>query len=103
MDLELKATEKKYIQFIIKDADGNLYNLSGCSATIQIQKYGESTVSLTKSLSISDPTNGVCQMYYDGDLNPGDYRAEIEITTAAGLKYITPIFTIRVLEDIPID
>jgi len=100
-DLRLKKSEKKYIQFIIKDEDDNRLDLTGCEATLQIQKYGESTLRVNSSLNITDATEGECRYYYQGNLPVGYYKGEIEVTTEAGLTLITKTFTLEVIADLP--
>ena len=100
-DLRLKKSEKKYLEFIIKDADGYRLDLTGCVATIQIQKYGESTLRINSAMEITDATEGECRYLYQGQLPTGEYKGEIEITTGAGVKYITPTFTLEIVSDLP--
>ena len=100
-DIELKTNENKYIEFIIKDSDNDRFNLTDMVATIQIQKYGESTLSVNTGCNITDATNGELRYLYDGALPVGDYKGEIELTTDGGLKYITPSFDIEVVSGLP--
>ena len=94
-DLEIKAGQTIYLEFIIKDADGNYFNLTGASATLQVKKYGESTLRIDGSCEVHEPLLGKCRYLYQDDLPPGDYQAELEIVDNSGFKFITPTFTIR--------
>ena len=100
-DIELKSNEKKYIEFIIKDSDLERFNLTSIDATIQIQKYGESTLVITNTCEVTSAVDGECRWLYGGTLSTGDYKAEIELTTTGGLKYITPSFDIEVVSGLP--
>ena len=100
-DFQLKNNEYKYLEFTIKDSDKELFNLTDMVATIQIQKYGETSLSVSTACQITDATNGECRYLYDGALSVGDYKGEIELTTLGGLKYITPSFDIEIVSGLP--
>ena len=100
-DLEIITGQTIYLEFTIKDSDGNYFDLTGASATLQVKKYGESTLRINGSCEIHDPTNGKCRYLYQDDLPTGDYQGELEIVDNAGLKYITPTFSIKVIADLP--
>ena len=99
-DLTLKDSEVKYLEFTIKDTEGNKVDLTGYSATLQVQKYGSSTLDINSACEITDATNGKVRYLYNQDLSPGNYRAEIEIYDGSSTLYITKTFTIKVIGDI---
>jgi len=99
-DIELKTNESKYIEFIIKDSDNERFNLTDMVATIQIQKYGETTLIVNTACTITDATNGELKYLYEGNLSVGDYKGEIELTTGS-LRYITPSFDVEVIASLP--
>jgi hypothetical protein len=100
-DLELKANESKYLTFTIKDANDEVFDLTDTLSTIQLQKYGQSTLIVNEGCAIVSAINGTCKWLYRGALNAGMYRAEIEITFSGGLKYITPTFDIEIIASLP--
>jgi len=96
----LKTNEKKYLEFTIKDYEGDLLDLTTFSATIQIQKYGDTTLSVNTACSITTPIDGLCRYLYDGSLTVGMYKAEVEVSNES-IRYITPTFDINVIAGIP--
>jgi hypothetical protein len=98
----VKNNENKYLTFTVKDEDNEYFNLTGFVATIQIQKYGESSLNVSSSCNVNIPLDGKCRYLYDGTLSVGNYKAEIEFTyVSSGLKYITPTFDIDVVSNLP--
>jgi len=98
-DLVLKSSEHKYLEFTIKDADLNYVDLNGCDVTLQVQKYGSSSLSINAPCEIVDPDHGKVRYLYEGELSPGYYKAEIEISNS-NTKLITKTFIIKVEEEI---
>ena len=60
-DIELKNNEEKYIEFIIEDYNGERFDLSSINATIQLKKYGDTTLSVDTACLVTNPTNGICK------------------------------------------
>ena len=81
MKIELKTNENKYLEFTIKDNDGEYFNLTDYVATMQIQKYGESTLSVNSGCSISNAADGKVMYLYNSTLTAGEYSGEIELTS----------------------
>ncbi len=100
MTITIKNNEKKYLEFTIRDSDDNIMDLTNCDATIQLQKYGESSLSVSTSCTITDATGGICKYLYNGSLTTGMYKAEIEIINGDTI-YITPTFDIDVVTSLP--
>jgi len=100
VSFQLKDSEVKYLEFTIKDADGNYFDLTGSTIRFQVMKYGESTLRLNGACEITDATNGKCRYLYSGNLPVGSYKAELEISKG-GLKYISPNITLEVISDLP--
>jgi len=95
-DLTLKDSEQKYLEFTRKDDNGNYIDLSGCSVTLQVQKYGESSLAISSPCEVISPSDGKVRYLYEGELTPGHYRAELEVYDGSNILYITKTFTIKV-------
>jgi hypothetical protein len=100
-DLTIKQNENKFIEFTIRDNDGNPFTLTSMVATIQVQKYGQSTLILSAACEITSAANGELRWNYNSALSVGEYKAEIEVTTDAALVYITPSFDVDIIASLP--
>ena len=96
----IKTTENKYLEFVIRDDDGDIFSLSGMNATINIQRHGTATLATSNSCEVTNATAGECRYLYDGSLSAGDYKAEIVITNGT-YTYITPDIEIEIVATLP--
>jgi len=81
--LTLVRGDKEYfLEFEVRDADGEIVNLTGCSVQYRLQKYGESTLTLDKAGNVLAGTLGLCQILIATELvnKSGEYYSELEIT-----------------------
>jgi len=97
----LKASEKKFLEFIILDYLGERLPITGATIHFQVQKYGESTLRLDATAELINPSQGECRYYYSGALPVGEYKGELEIEYSSLLRPKTETFYIKVIPDLP--
>lgn len=100
-EIVVKTNEKKYIEFVIRDEDMTYPDLTGVVATIDLQKYGTSTLSVSEECDTTYASESKCRWLYNGSLDPGLYKAEVELTFPSGHKLISETFLIRIEKDLP--
>lgn len=93
-----------YLEFEVRDADGDLVDLTGCSIGFKMQKYGETSLTLNKSGQVIAPGSlGVCQILIEDELTnvSGEFIAELEIRWPSGKILTAPDIYVKILSDLP--
>jgi len=103
--LTLVRNDKNYfIELEVKEASGDAVDLSGSTVLFQLQKYGESTLTMSKTGTVLSPGSlGLCQIYIASELinKSGEFIAELEITWPSGKVLTAPEISVKVLKDLP--
>lgn len=102
--LTLVRGDKTYfLEFEVRDADGEIVDLSYCGIDFKMQKYGEATLTLDKSGSIVNGTLGICQILIAEELvnKAGEFYAELQITWPTGKILTAPNIYVKILKDLP--
>jgi len=68
-----------------------------------MQKYDESTLTLSKAGSVVSGSLGICEVYIAEELvsRDGEYFAELEIRWTTGKVLTAPSISVKVLKDLP--
>lgn len=102
--LTLVRGDRNYLlEFEVRDADGEIVDLSGCSLGFKMQKYGESTLTLDKAGTVVNGTLGLCQILISDELmeKSGEYYAELEIRWPDAKILTAPDIFVKILRDLP--
>lgn len=100
----VRGDSNYYLEFEVRDGDGEIVDLSGSSVIFKMQKYGESTLTLSKAGNVVSGTLGLCQVYIETELQnkSGEFHAELQITWPASSKILTaPGINVKILQDLP--
>ena len=101
----VRGDQNYLLEFEVKDADGEIVDITGCSLGFKMQKYGESTLTLDKAGSIITGTLGLCQVLIEDELidKSGEFYAELEIRwSGLNPKILTcPDIYVKILKDLP--
>lgn len=99
----VRGDQKYFLEFEIRDADSQIVDITGSSITLKLQKYGESTLTLSKVGSILDGPAGLCQVHIATELvnKWGEYSAELEIRWPTGKILTAPEIYVKILKDLP--
>ena len=91
------------LEFQVKDVDGGVVDISGCSIGFKLQKYNESTLTLSKAGSVTTGTLGLCQVLIGTELvgKSGEYFAELEVRWPGGKILSVPQIYVKILKDLP--
>jgi len=65
----------------------------------KFKKYGSSTLSINSECEVTDPEHGKARYLYEGNLPPGYYKGELEIS-GGSIHSITKTFIIKVVKEI---
>lgn len=79
------------LNFTLQDNDGAAINLTGCTVTIKVQKFGSDAVKFTGTLTIDSAAAGTCHYTVattDFD-EEGRYKAEIQIVYPAAAEELS--------------
>ncbi|MFM7009124.1 MAG: hypothetical protein ACKO0Z_07280 [Betaproteobacteria bacterium] len=94
-------------KWIIEDENGNLRDLTGCSAVLTVNRLKNPPSSATQVFQIvatvTAPTTGVVQFYptsIEADQAPGKYYYDVQLTDADGLVSTIEKGVYRFLQDI---
>jgi len=92
-----------FLEFEVRDADGEIVDLSGCSIGFKMQRYGDSTLTLDKAGQIADGPNGICQIMIETELTNkfGEFYAELEIRWPGGKILTAPNIYCKILRQLP--
>jgi len=104
--LELVRGDRNYyLEFEVKNSDGSIIDITGCTVSFKMQKYGESTLTLDKEGSVPDGcgTLGLCQVFIQEELvnKSGEYSCELQISWSYGRVLTSPMITAKILKDLP--
>jgi len=101
----VRGDQNYFLEFEVKDADGEIVDITGCSIGFKLQKYGQCTLTLDKAGSVVDGTLGLCQVFIATELTNtmGEFYAELEIRWYGGdPKILTaPDIYVKILKDLP--
>jgi len=91
------------LEFEIRDADGEIVNITNCTPRFKMQRYGESTLTLDKEGFIVNGTLGLCQVLIEDELlnKSGEFYAEVQITWTSGKVLTAPNINVKILKDLP--
>jgi hypothetical protein len=74
------------LQVTLKDGNGDVVNLTGCSVRFHMRKIGATSTKVDDAATISDPTGGI--VYYNWSASDtdtvGSFEAEFEVTFIGG-------------------
>lgn len=82
---------------------GDVVDLTGATVYLHIRAKGAPTVALTKTASVTNPTDGVFAVVWvegDLDLAAGAYDAEIEVVTDTYRETVYDLLAIQIRDDI---
>ena len=102
--LTLVRGDVNYIlEFEVRDADGDIVDITGCSIGFKMQKYGLSTLGLDKPGYVVTGASGICQVLIASELQNvnGEYHAELEIRWQSGKILTAPNIYVKILKDLP--
>lgn len=107
-DNELIRGDSRTIKVTFKDADGALYDLTGATAYLTINRNGKPTSDTTAALQktetdIENPTSGIVSFKLsptDTNLTPGNYWFDVQLVDAEGNKLSRKREELTVIPDI---
>lgn len=91
------------IEVTLTRESGDVVNLTGATVYLHIRAKGATSVTLTKTATVTNPTGGVFVVSWDdGDLNlsAGAYDAEIEVVTDTYRETVYDLLQIQIRDDI---
>lgn len=99
----MRGDANYYIEFEVRDQEGDIVDVTGCSIGFKMQRYGESTLTISKQGSVLNGTLGLCQVLIASELanKAGEFFAELEIRWQSNKKLTAPNIYIKVLKDLP--
>lgn len=99
----VRGDRNYYLEFEVRDADGEIVDLSGCSIGFKMQRYNQSTLTIDKAGSVLNGTLGLCQVLIQEELvnKWGEYHAELEIRWPSGKILTAPDIYVKILKDLP--
>jgi len=105
-DIKLVRGDTNYnIEFIIKDAEGSVIDLTNATVVLKMQSYqgGDLVVNLTGEIPMETQTSGVCKFVITDQFQDltGEFQAEIQITYSGGKVITAPNISIKVIPDLP--
>lgn len=91
------------LNFTIKDAEGDIVDLTDASPVLKVQKYNSSSLAFSVNGSVISESDGTCEFIITDEVESiyGDYVAEIEINWSSGKKLTTEQFSFKILKDLP--
>ena len=99
--IEIPKGDKGYnVNFTVKDAGGNAYDLAGYTVTLKVWKPGSPASPVVSGVcAVDDAAAGKCHYtVQEGDFDEvGQYYAELEMTQA-GIVESTRTYTLSVVE-----
>lgn len=107
---QFKRGDTFSLVFEIKTNDGGVVNLDEYTARLQLKPSNKNNIVLTALSENNELTimGDAGFVYLDVDYNktehitPGLYRADLELTSAEGIRTSTETFMIRIVEDITV-
>lgn len=92
-----------FIEFEVRDADGEIVDLTDTSVRFKMQRYGESTLTFNKEGTILSGTLGLCQILIEDEFQTisGEFNAELEISWIEGKVLTAPDIYVKILKDLP--
>lgn len=99
----VRGDSNYFLEFEVRDADGEIVNLTSCSVIFKMQRYGESTLTLNKSGNVVNGTLGIAQVFIQEELanKSGEFHCELEIHWSNGKILTAPEIYCKVLKDLP--
>lgn len=99
----VRGDRNYYLEFEVRDAEGEIVDITGCSIGFKMQKYSSSSLTLNKTGEILNGTLGLCQVLIANELinESGDFYAELEIRWPTGKILTAPEIYIKILKDLP--
>lgn len=107
-DNELIRGDSRTIKVTFKDADGALYDLTGATAYLTINRNGKPTSDLSAAVQITEtnienPASGIVTFRLtptDTDLTPGTYWFDVQLVDAENNKLSRKREELTVIPDI---
>jgi len=101
----VRSDQNYYLEFEIRDSDGEIVNIEGCSVRFKMQRYGENVLTLDKEGKIVNGSLGLCQVLIENELASlsGEFHAEVQITWLSGKVLTVPSINVKILKDLPRD
>lgn len=98
----VRGNQNYYLEFEVRDADGEIVDLTGTSIGFKMQKYGESTLTIDKAGSVISGTLGLCQVLVATELvnKSGEFIAELIIQWDSKILS-APDINVKVLKSLP--
>lgn len=92
-----------YLEFEVRDSEGEIVDITGCSIGFKMQKYGESNLTINKAGGVTVGTLGLCQVLIEDEIigKSGEFYAELEIRWSSGKILTAPDIYVKVLKDLP--
>lgn len=92
-----------FIEFTVKDSEGNLVSLENAVVRFKSQIYNSSSLQWNILGEVTDASSGVCRFYITNELENlvAELQGEIEITYSGGRVITAPDISIRVIADLP--
>jgi hypothetical protein len=102
-----RTGQKDYLTFYFKEYDVNRressFDLTEVSTiSLYLQRYGESTIRLSATMSVYTATEGIARYLFDASGYPeGDYIGEVIATMSTGEKKPSEFFLLRMEKSLP--
>lgn len=101
----VRGDQNYFIEFEVRDADGVIVDITGCSIGFHMQRYGDSTLTLNKAGTIStgSGTLGLVRVFIATELvnKSGEHYSELEIRWPSGKILTAPDIYVKILKDLP--
>lgn len=92
-----------YLEFEVRDSEGQIVDITDCSIGFKMQKYGENTLTIDKDCTVINGTLGLCQVLIEDEIvgESGEFYAELEIRWPSGKVLTAPDILVKILKDLP--
>jgi len=103
-DLKLVRNDTNfYIEFVVKDAEGNIVNLENSTVIFKMQSYSGGSLVANIAGEVPVGSDGICKFLITDELDNliGEFQAEIQITYSGGRIITAPDISVRVIPDLP--
>lgn len=103
-EVTLVSGDKVTIDFIIKDINGSIQDLTNFSPLFKYRKYDDTTVGTIAGTVVIPGTDGRVRFSFDlsgTSFNVGDYDCEVQLTSIDLTQIITcPDLVLHILEEL---
>jgi len=100
----VRGDQNYYLEFEVKDSDGEIVDLTGSTITFSVQEYGQPSLLIDHKVGeVIDGTLGLCRVFIGTEFSnvEGEYCGELQINFPGDKILTAPNIFIKVIKDLP--